>query len=371
MSIIMRIVISGGGSSGHINPAISVGDCIKRVEPNSEILYIGTDSKLEKELYGKTGEKYKLYTAKGISRKKPLSNFNVLITNLRSYKKMKADIKEFKPDIGFSTGGYISAIAMTALRNEKKPFIIHEQNAYPGLTTRMLSKHAKKYALAFMEANKYLKNKALAVLTGNPIRNECLTITKEKARQKLGFSKEEKIIVCFGGSNGAGRLNEIFTELAKVNYNEQKYRLIIGTGARYYNETIAKLNGLDLEKNKIHIKEYINNMPEILAASDLAITRSGAMTISELAAMNKPSILIPSPNVTADHQTPNAELMAAAGGAIKINENDLSLSLISKEIDAVINDESKLKKMSDSLEKIAVRDADMRIYRIIKDVQIS
>jgi len=365
----MKIVISGGGTAGHINPAIAIGNCIKKNEPDSEILYIGSNGSLEKELYGGTGDKYKLYNSKGLSRKNIIENFSVLRTNSNAYNQMKRDIKDFAPDIGLSTGGYISAIAMSALKASKKPYIIHEQNAYPGLSTRILSRHAKKYALAFMEANEYLKHKDLAVLTGNPIRSDFLSTTKEESRKKLGFSQDEKIILCFGGSLGAERLNKVFLELAKNTYKEQKYRLIIGTGSRYYEMLCDELkNSKDLKAKKIHIEKFITNMPDLLSACDLAITRSGAMTISELAAVGKPSILIPSPNVTADHQTKNADILANIGGAIKITENELNIKTITNEINNIIDDESKLKKMSDSLKKVAIRDADMRIYKILSSL---
>ena len=364
----MRIVISGGGTAGHINPAIAMGNFIKKNDPSSEILYIGSNGNLEKELYGKTGEKYKLYNSKGLSRKNIFSNFDVLITNLKSYKKMKRDIREFNPDIGLSTGGYISALAMTAVKAAKKPYIVHEQNAFPGLSTRMLAKHAKKYALAFMEANNYLKNKERAVLTGNPIRSEFLSIKKDEARKKLGFSQDEKIILCFGGSLGAKRLNEVFIDLAKKIYNDNKYRLIIGTGSRYYSEALKGLNGIELENTKIHIEEYIKNMPEVLSACDLAITRSGAMTTSELSAMNKPCILIPSPNVTADHQAKNADAVVSCGGAVKIAEKDLNINTLTHEIDSILGNKGKLDEMAAAMEKIAVRNADERIYHLLNEV---
>jgi UDP-N-acetylglucosamine--N-acetylmuramyl-(pentapeptide) pyrophosphoryl-undecaprenol N-acetylglucosamine transferase len=359
----MRVVISGGGTAGHINPAVAIGEYILKKEPDSEILYIGSSGELEKRLYGATGSKFRLFKARGLSRKNILSNFGVLADDLKAYRQIKKTVSGFKPDVGVSAGGYISAISMFALKRKKIPFIIHEQNAYPGLSTRFLSKYAKKYALAFMSAKKYLKNADLAVFTGNPLKPEILEITREQARRNLGFSPSDKVILCFGGSLGAEKLNEAFLELAKKN-KDAAYCLIIGTGERYFAGFTEKLGEYDTKRIKIH--KYITNMAEALAAADLAVTRSGAMTVSELAAIGKPAILIPSPNVTADHQNRNADELVNVGGALKIFEKELTASRLEKTIDKIITDEKKLSEMSKNLKKIAVTDAGERIYRVIK-----
>jgi UDP-N-acetylglucosamine--N-acetylmuramyl-(pentapeptide) pyrophosphoryl-undecaprenol N-acetylglucosamine transferase len=365
----MKILISAGGTGGHINPAIAIGKYILKNDPHSEILYIGSKGNLEKSLYEKSGLDFKLFEAKGLSRKSIHKNIGILIKAYKAYREIEKEIEIFKPDIGIGAGGYISAIAMTALKNKKIPFIIHEQNAYPGLTTRYLSKYAKKYALAFLNAKKYLKYEKRAVLTGNPIQKEFLNTSKAAAREKLGFLPNEKIVLCFGGSLGAEKLNEIFVQLAEKVSKENNFTIIIATGFSYYDEFMAKIKEKNINiKSKIIIRSYIDNMADMLIACDLAITRSGAMTISEIAAIKKPSILVPSPNVTEDHQTKNAMVLGSVGGATVISEKTLEFDLIYKEINSIINNKEKIATMQNALEKIAITDGDKRIYNIINDV---
>jgi UDP-N-acetylglucosamine--N-acetylmuramyl-(pentapeptide) pyrophosphoryl-undecaprenol N-acetylglucosamine transferase len=361
----MKILISAGGTGGHINPALAIGKYILENEPNCEILYIGSKGNLDKSLYEKSGLPFKLFEAKGLSRKNFFENIGILIKDYNAYKEIKKEIEEFKPEIGIGAGGYISAIAMTALKNKNIPFIIHEQNAYPGLSTRYLSKYAKKYALAFLGAKKYLKYEDRSVLTGNPIRKEFFGITKFEARQRLGFSQNEKIVLCFGGSLGAKKLNEAFQALAKKVDEQNSFTMVIATGDLYYDEFVANLKQ---KSSRVIIKKYIDNMPEMLVASDLTVTRSGAMTISEILSIKKPSILIPSPNVTKDHQTKNAKVLENVGGAVIISEKNLEINLLYEKINSIINDDKKITKMQNALGKIAIPDGDKRIYNILKSI---
>jgi UDP-N-acetylglucosamine--N-acetylmuramyl-(pentapeptide) pyrophosphoryl-undecaprenol N-acetylglucosamine transferase len=353
----LKIIISGGGTAGHINPAVAIGEYILEKEPGAKVLYIGTDGGLERRIYGAAGAEFRLFRARGLSRKNILSNFGVLVEDLRAYRQIKRAVEEFVPDAGVSAGGYISALAMFALERKKIPFIIHEQNACPGLATKFLSRYAKKYALAFMSAAGELKYPDRAVFTGNPLKRGFSEITRERARGNLGFSADDKVVLCFGGSLGAEKLNAAFAGLAAKN---KGYCLIIGTGERYFVDFIEKAGKYDGKRIKIY--KYITNMAEALAAADLAVTRSGAMTVSELAATGTPAILIPSPNVTADHQAKNADELVRAGGALKIDERGLTADALERAVDGLINDGGKLGEMAANLAKVAVRDAAARIY---------
>lgn len=360
----MRVVISAGGTGGHINPAIAIGKYILNEDENNEVLFIGSDGDLEKKLYPDCGGEYRLFKAKGLNRKKLLKNFSILYDDYKAYKGILKEVKKFKPDIGISCGGYISFMAMEAVKKVKKPYVITEQNAYPGLTNRLLSKNAKKYCLAFEKAKDFLKNPEKAIVTGNPVREEFVTYNKEKLREKLGFQKDKKIVLCFGGSLGAQKLNEVFTELALKSENEKNVVFYIGTGSRYYERVFEKLKN---SKNVI-LKEYIDNMPDVLCACDLAITRAGAMTVSEICASKTPSVLIPSPNVTADHQTKNALVVSSNNGGVMIRESDLTAELLLKTVSELVSDEKNLEEMEKNLVSLAVTDATKRIYDVLKNI---
>lgn len=361
----MKVLISGGGTAGHINPAIAIGTLLK--QNGAEVLYIGSDGPLEKKLYSQTGCQYLQFPSKGLDRKHPIKNFNILKTDFIAYKNIQKAVKEFKPDAGVSTGGYISALSMLALKQKNIPFLIHEQNAYPGLTTKLLSRWAKKYALAFSEANRYLSHPDRAVITGNPIRQEFLKNDRLDARNKLGISSSETVVLCFGGSLGALKLNECFAKMVPM-AQKDGITLLIGTGTRYYDEFMALLKETSIDSDKIRIQKYIDDMPAALAACDLAITRAGAMTISELCAITKPAILIPSPNVTANHQDKNAQALSDIGGAVKIRESDLTAETLYQTVKNLVANPKTLFSMATALKSLSVTDADERIANLVTEL---
>lgn len=358
----MRVVISAGGTGGHINPAVSIGKYILSQSKDNEVLFIGSDGLLEKRLYRDCGGEYKLFKAKGLDRKNLLRNFSILSEDYKAYKGILKEVKKFKADIGISCGGYISFMAMEAVKRTNAPYIITEQNAYPGLTNRLLSQNATKYCLAFEKANEFLKHPERSVVTGNPVRKEFSDFNKKLLRQKLGFPDNKKVVLCFGGSLGAEKMNEAFIEIA--NKNDDDIILYIGTGQRYFERFSQKIK----ENKNVIIKEYIDNMPEVLCACDLAVTRAGAMTVSEICASKTPSILVPSPNVTADHQTKNASVVSESGGGIMISEKDLSAELLYKTIKSVVCNEKKLLEMEQNLEPLCITDGDRRVFEVVKSI---
>lgn len=356
----MRVVISAGGTGGHINPALAIGKYISEQSGDNSVLFIGANGKMDKKLYGGCSLPYRLFDSKGLDRKKFFNNFNVLKTDFKAYRSILKEIDEFKPDVGVSCGGYISAMTMLGLKKKKIPFIVHEQNAIPGLTTKLLSRYAVKYAYAFENANKMLKFPERGVFTGNPVRGEFNESSKKEARYKLGFSDSDKIILCFGGSLGAKKLNEVFRGMLPMAKNEN-FKLVVGTGSAYYADYAEFSDKYD----NIIIKEYINDMPLWMNACDMAVTRAGAMTVSELCAIKKPSVLIPSPNVTADHQTKNALQLVNAGGAIMLKEASLTSDTLFDTLKRAVNDKKGLEKMEKSLEPLSVTDGAKRVYDIL------
>lgn len=361
----MKVLISAGGTGGHINPAIAIGKYIVSQDEKNEVLFIGSKGNLEEKLYKSSGLKFSLHVSKGLDRKNLFNNFKILYDDYKAYREILKITKDFKPDVGISCGGYISFMAMEAVKRVKSPFIITEQNAFPGLTTKLLSKDAKKYCLAFPDSDKFLKFPDRSVVTGNPVRKEFVNCDKKEARKKLGIADDKKVILCFGGSLGAKKLNEAFLSLINKLKNNDGIIVYVGTGKRYYDEFIKSAKSVS---SNIIIKEYIDDMPTLLCACDVAITRAGAMTVSELCATKKPCILIPSPNVTADHQTKNASVIADNGGGILIKESELSSQKFCEIILNLINDEEKLMKMQNKMESLCVLDGDKRIFEVLKSV---
>ncbi len=361
----MKVLISAGGTGGHINPAIAIGKYIVSQDEKNEVLFIGSKGSLEEKLYQASGLAYSLHVSKGLDRKNLFNNFKILYEDYKAYREILKITKSFKPDAGISCGGYISFMAMEAVKKVKAPFIITEQNAFPGLTTKILSRDALKYCLAFSESDKFLKYPERSVVTGNPVRKEFLNCDKNQAREKLGIPKEKKVILCFGGSLGAEKMNEAFLALIKKLENNDEIILYVGTGKRYYSDFIKSARNT---YSNVIIKEYIEDMPTLLTACDIAVTRAGAMTVSELCAVKKPCILIPSPNVTADHQTKNASVIADKGGGILIKESELNSEKFCKIVLELINNSEKLKIMQNNMASLCVLDGDKRIFEVLKEV---
>lgn len=361
----MKVLISGGGTAGHINPAIAIGTYLKK--RGAEILYIGSDGSLEQKLYSQTGCEFRQFASKGLDRKHLLRNFGILATDYQAFRQIQKTVAEFRPDVGVSTGGYISALSMFALHQKKIPFLIHEQNAYPGLTTKLLSRWAKQYAVAFEDAVPYLKHPKRAVITGNPIRQEFLSANRHDARKKLGIGEHETVVLSFGGSLGALALNNAMAELIPLAQKEN-LTLLVGTGTRYHEKFLRQIENYHIDPAKIRISQYIDDMPNVLAACDLAITRAGAMTVSELCAMQMPSILIPSPNVTANHQDKNAQALVKLGAAVKIPEAELTTERLWSAISDITKNPATIQQMKQQAAKLAITDGDKRIGTLVEQI---
>ena len=316
----MRAIISGGGTAGHINPALATAGRLAR-EHGAEILFIGTKKGLESKLVPEAGWDIQYIEVAGLIRRLTLKNFLVIKQFVSAISRCKKIIKEFKPDVVIGTGGYVCAPVLFAAHALKIPTLIHEQNVIPGVTVKLTAKSADSVCISFPETTGYLKP-AIAkkcVLTGNPIREEMLVVNKEDARKKLGLD-ERPFIVSFGGSLGAQTLNNAATTLLNSNFSEQ-FQFLLGTGQRFYDSVKEAVVNHDAS---IRIVPYIDNMDTVMAAADLVIGRAGALTVSELCALGKPSILVPSPNVAHDHQTYNAKSVENAGGAKLIPDATLT-----------------------------------------------
>ncbi len=363
----MHILFAGGGTAGHINPALAVAGYIKERHENAKISYIGTANKLESKLVPEKGYDFYTIDVAGFQRKLTPKG---IIANVSAVKKAvvasnhcRKLLKELKPDVVVGTGGYVSGPVLKEAQKLGIKTAIHEQNAFPGVTTKMLAPKANCVMLAMPEAEKFLKLNKKPIVTGNPIRGELLKITRSQAREKLGLDNRP-LILSFGGSLGARRINEAVTELIKWHNGTDKFYHIHGTGKVGNEAMVNALSDVTLS-DCIKVREYINDMDICMAAADLVICRAGAITLGELQACGKPSVLIPSPYVAENHQFHNAMTLKKAGAAEIIEEKDLSGESLIKTVELLIENKPKLAKMSAAVQESAIIDANERIYEII------
>ncbi len=368
----MKVLLSGGGTAGHINPALAIAAKIKKENPDAQIAFVGTPKGMENKLVTRAG--YPIYhvDVKGFVRKKSfkslVENVGVMYKALTSVSKAGKIIKKFNPDIVIGTGGYVSWPVLKAAANKKIPTAIHEQNAVVGVTTKMLSEVVDKVMISFIESEKDLKvSKDKIVFVGNPVNPEMLKVSKEEERRKLNIGNTP-CLLSYGGSLGAKVLNNnIFYLIEKESLKGIKH--IHAVGSYEWNVRLDEMKSRKLfDKEGTELCEYIYDMPSKMAAADLVISRAGAITLAELAILKKPAILIPSPNVTNNHQYKNAKVVADKGGAVLIEEKNLTPELLQETVTDLINDKQKLKNMSDCMGSLAVVDTEQRIYTVIKNL---
>lgn len=356
----MRILISGGGTAGHINPAIAIAKFFKKNNPDSDILFVGTKHGMEQKLVPNEGFKMQNIDVKGLKRNLSPENLKIIYKAIKSIGASKKIIKEFRPDIVIGTGGYVCGPVLLAATKMKIPTIIHEQNVPPGMVVKILSPRVDVTAISFEQTRSLLKKAKKVVLTGNPIRESILMLEENKT--------EKPLIMVSGGSLGAKKINDALIELLSLP-GQEYYNICASVGERYYDQFIEEIQdkGIKLGKDK-EIVPYIHNMDDVLSRSSLAITRAGAITISELCAIGKPAIIIPSPNVVHNHQTINARFMEKMGAAIVITEDNLNGSMLSKKIESLLKDSKRLLKMSEAGKKIGKTDATKIIYQLAQEL---
>ena len=363
----MRVIMTGGGTGGHIYPAIAIADRIKERTLDSEILFVGTEKGLEKELVPKNGYDIRFITVSGINRKKLLKNFKVLKEYNQGKKEAKRIIEEFKPDVVIGTGGYVCGPMVKMASKMGIKTYIHEQNATPGLTNKMLENFVDGVFLGFADAAKHFRKPEKHIVSGNPVRDTFFKARKNTSREKLGIDENDFVILSFGGSQGAGKINKAMLAVVEKYNGKEGVKVFFATGKRYYDPILKELEekNIVLEEN-IKILEYIDNMETYLSCADVVISRSGALAVSEIAVCGTPSILIPSPNVTGNHQMYNAKAIADKGGAVILEEENLSGESLIESIVNLENDKEALDEMSVKAKECAPLDAsDIIYYNII------
>ncbi|GAQ25499.1 undecaprenyldiphospho-muramoylpentapeptide beta-N-acetylglucosaminyltransferase [Tepidanaerobacter syntrophicus] len=354
-----KFIFAGGGTGGHIYPAIAIASGLKRKYPDSDILFIGTGKQLEKDIVEEAGFPLKIIHAKGFERKLSIDTLRSLHQLILGAADSIKILKEEKPDLVIGTGGYTAGPVVFFASLMGIPCAIHEQNVIPGVTNKILSQFAKKIFISFPEsANYFPKNKV--ILAGNPVRPEITKGTRREALEKFGLSPNMPTVLSFGGSQGAMSLNNAIYYVIKTLIKSKEFQLIHVTGKNNYSKIMQSLmdDKIDLgSASHIVIKPYINDMENAYAAADLIISRAGALTIAELSACGKPAILIPLPSAANRHQDFNAALMEKNGAAIVIYEKDLTGEKLYKSICNIIFDKECLLKMSASSKKLARNNA--------------
>lgn len=363
----MRVIIAAAGTGGHINPGLAIANKIKQEEKDSEIIFIGTTRGLENDLVPRSGYKLKTIDAYGLSKKISFDNIKKMYKTFKGYGEAKKIIKEFKPDIVIGTGGYICGANISAAHNLGIPTLLHESNAFPGRAVKMLAKKTDTILVSFNDAKDRIKNAKNIVCTGTPVKitkkdygiDERLKIIKD-----AGLNANKPIVLIFGGSQGAQKINEAILGILTNKLNK-KYQLMWATGPKQYDIIKEALKDKNININNIEnakIVPYIYNMEQIMNISNLIVARSGAMTITEISNLGKPSILVPLPNVSGNHQLYNAKVLENIGAAKIILNDELGLKNLNTQIEEIVLDSDKEVEMSRNALKIATSNVEDKIY---------
>ena len=369
----MRVIFACAGTGGHINPAIAMANLIVKKEKDSEVLFIGTETGLENKLVTNSGYEIKHIRTGKILRELTLKNITALINAYKGIGDSKKILKEFKPDIVIGTGGYICGPVMKAAKRLKIPYYLHESNAFPGVSVKLLAKDAKCVMIGFEDAKKRLNSKANVVYTGTPAKfseEDIKKLDKNECLKKLGLSNiNKKIVLVTCGSQGAKKINEVVLSMIKKYQDENVYYILV-TGDKNYNEVLELKEQAEKEIGKsldeyLKLEKFIFNMDEMYKVADFCITRAGAMTISELALSHKPSILIPLPFAAENHQFFNAKVLESVKAAKIIEQKDLTEETLNSAVLEIMSN-NNIEKMGENASKVIVKDVEEKIYNCIK-----
>ena len=371
----LRVLLAGGGTAGHVNPALAIAEVIKAHRPDAEFAFAGNPEKLEAKLVPKAGYKFYPVQIEGFQRRISAENIK---RNLHAAKclmsaggKSRKIIRDFKPDIVIGTGGYVAGPVVRAAAKMGIKTAIHEQNAYPGVTNKLLAKYADAVMLTVEEAKKYLDPKIKYTVTGLPVRSGFSKITREQARRELGFDNDTVVILSTGGSLGAGAINSGVLDLIAW-YKREGIKVSHvhsygGNGRETKFEECLAAKGVSLKNDpSLIVKEYIDNMPTCMAAADLVISRCGANALTELEAMGRGSILVPSPIVAGNHQYHNGMVLQRAGAAIVIEQKDFTSERLINTVKELLGDRKRLAALSENAAKLFIADTNDRIWSAIE-----
>ena len=369
----MKVVFACAGTGGHINPAIAMANIIMKNEPDSQVLFVGTETGLENKLVANAGYEIRHIRTGKIIRELTLKNFSQMIHAIQGIGDAKKLLKEFAPDIIIGTGGYICGPVMKAAVKLKIPYYLHESNAFPGVSVKLLAKNAKAVMVGFEDAKQRLNPKANVVYTGTPAKfseEDIINLDKEACLKEVGLENvNKKIVLVTCGSQGAKKINEVLLDMVKEYQDENTYYILV-TGDKNYDEVLKLKEDIEKEIGKsldeyIKLEKFIFNMDKMYKVADMCITRAGAMTISELSLAHKPSILIPLPTAAENHQFFNAKVLADVDAAILIEQKDLTTKTLNDAVKQIINGDN-IEKMSNNASKVIVKNVEENIYNCIK-----
>lgn len=370
----MRVVFACAGTGGHVNPAIAIAKIIQKNEPSSKFLFIGTKDGLENKLVQNAGYDIVHISTGKLLRELTLKNFKAIFDTYRGIGQAKKILQDFKPDLVVGTGGYICGPVMLASKKLKIPYILHESNAFPGISTKLLAKNASKVMISFEDARARLKNRKNIVYTGTPAKfnkEEYDLLDKNECKKELGLEKvNKKIVLVTCGSQGAKKINETVMEMV-AKFKNQNYFVILVTGQRTYDEFILKKAELE-EEHKINldnfmkIENFVFDMDKMYKASDICVVRGGAMTITELEICKKAAIIIPLPTAAENHQYYNAKVLENKNAAILLEQKYLTSDVLEDKIVNLLSND-KFVKMGENARKGSLSDVENKIYKCIKE----
>ncbi len=367
----MNILFTCGGTAGHINPAVALARMFQERDGGCNVLFVGADGGMETKLVPKEGYELRTVTItnfrRSLSPKAIAHNIGTAANLLRSDLQAKKILDDFKPDLVVGTGGYASYPIVKAAAKRGIPTAVHESNAVPGLTTKMLSKVCDVVMVGFAESREHYDDPSKVVVTGTPVRGDFFRHTRAEARRELGIGDDRPLLLSYWGSLGAERMNGYMTDFIVAECRQgAPFRHIHGAG-RDFESMTKDLSAAGAElRDGVEVREYIYDMPLVMAAADVVLCRSGASTISELSAIAKPSILVPSPNVVADHQTKNARVLSNAGGAVLLPEEECTGQRLYEEAKALLENPQRRSEMARKLSELSIPDANEKIYETLK-----
>lgn len=356
----MKVIISAGGTGGHIYPALAIVDKIKKMQPDSEFLYIGTHDRMEKDIVPKYNIPFETIEIYGFNRKKLLKNFKTLKCLIKAKKKVTRLIKEFNPDIVIGVGGYVTVPVISTAKKLGYKTFIHEQNSIPGKANQYLSNYADIIGISFKSSEQHFP-KEKTLFCGNPCSENAFNI-ESASKKEFGLAENKKLILFVMGSLGASKVNDFLVSTMTL-FNNKDYEVLYVTGKQDY-EKVKKIN---LPRN-VKVVPYIDKITRIMKKTDIIVTRAGASTLSEIISLEIPSIIIPSPYVPNNHQYKNALDLVNKNAAILIEEKDLKGDIIVRNIDNLINNEKEINKMKSNLKKMQVNNSASIIYNSIVDL---
>lgn len=371
----MRVIIAAAGTAGHINPGIAIANKIKQEEKNSKILFIGTTRGLENDLVPRAGYELKTIDAYGLSKKLSIENIKKMYKTFKGYGQAKKIMQEFKPDIVIGTGGYICGATISSAHSLGVPTMLHESNAFPGKAVKLLAKKTDTILVSFQDAIPRIKTAKNVVCTGTPVKikkQEYGINEKNRILKEIGLNETKPIILVSGGSQGAQKINEAIVEIIKNKFNKN-YQMIWATGPKQFDIVKENLDNDHILINRVDgmkIVPYIYNMEEVMNVADVTIGRAGAMTVTEIANLGKPSILIPLPNVSHNHQLYNAKVLEKVNAAKIILNEELTGEKLNDTIEEIILDQSKMQIMGENALTVSTNQVEDNIYQEIKKLVV-